>query len=74
MPPNAERAATRGAGSSSVRSAPYPRPEDRPSRKSTHDSEPDSGSETQAGGSSTGPRTTRQQYSACGACRMRRYV
>jgi hypothetical protein len=73
MPANPDRPATRGAGHSSSRVAPYPRPEDRPARRATGDAG-DSGSESGAAGSSSGPRTTRQQYSACGACRMRRYA
>jgi hypothetical protein len=34
----------------------------------------DSGSASKDGGRSSSPRTTRQRYSACGACRMRRYT
>jgi hypothetical protein len=43
MPANPDRPATRGAGHSSSRVAPYPRPEDRPARRATGDAG-DSGS------------------------------
>jgi hypothetical protein len=69
-----ERGVYRSSGFSSVPPAPYPRPEDRSSLRTTQDSDPNKRSETQATGGSTGPQTTQQRYKGCNACRIRRYV
>jgi hypothetical protein len=76
MAPKSDRAPARGASASASRPtiSPYPKPESRPSRRNSDNYGGDSSGVDRSPTEGSGPRTQRQQYSACGACRMRRWA